>query len=213
LVLQQAIGRNRPRLWWCVTGDLGFLPIHAAGRYRDVSRVCTADYIVSSYIPTLSSLTKAQSDWKPIDRTLSAGLIVCEDLADHSSSRHLPEASREARLVRDCFESAHAQVLNSYSAQTTLSELRTLLEGTPAHILHLVCHGVQETDPLKSALVMQDGKLAIEDIMQLNLPHAVLAYLSACQTAKGDKNVPDQAVHLASSMLFCGFKSVIGTMW
>jgi CHAT domain-containing protein len=140
-------------------------------------------------------------------------LVVCEDLAGYSSARHLPEATSEARLVRDCFDSAHARVLNTHSAHTTLSELRALLEETPAHILHLACHGVQETDPLKSALVMQDGRLAIEDIMQLNLPHAVLAYLSACQTAKGDKNLPDQAVHLASSMLFCGFKSVIGTMW
>jgi CHAT domain-containing protein len=126
---------------------------------------------------------------------------------------HLPEAAKEICLVRKCFESARAGVLNTTSTHTTVSELRALLEGTPAHILHLACHGVQEGDPLKSALVLQDGKLAVEDIMQLNLPHAILAYLSACQTAKGDKNAPDQAVHLAASMLFCGFRSVIGTMW
>jgi CHAT domain-containing protein len=42
---------------------------------------------------------------------------------------------------------------------------------------------------------------------------AVLAFLSACRTAQGDANAPDQAVHLAASMLFCGFWSVIGTMW
>jgi hypothetical protein len=40
----------------------------------------------------------------------------------------------------------------------------------------------------------------------------MLAFLSACQTAKGDEDMPDQAVHLAASMLFCGFKSVIATM-
>jgi CHAT domain-containing protein len=60
---------------------------------------------------------------------------------------------------------------------------------------------------------MQDGRLAIEDMLQMNLPQGVLAYLSACQTAKGDRNAPDQAVHLAASMLFCGFRSVVGTMW
>jgi CHAT domain-containing protein len=49
--------------------------------------------------------------------------------------------------------------------------------------------------------------------MQLSLPQATLAYLSACQTAKGDQNVPDQAVHIAASMLFCGFRSIIGTLW
>jgi hypothetical protein len=60
---------------------------------------------------------------------------------------------------------------------------------------------------------MNDGKLTIESVLQLDLPQAVLAYLSACQTAKGDRSAPDQAVHLAASMLFCGFRSVIGTMW
>ena len=56
-------------------------------------------------------------------------------------------------------------------------------------------------------------QLTISSLMELRLPNAVLAYLSACETAKGDKNQPDQAVHLAASMLFCGFRSVIATMW
>jgi CHAT domain-containing protein len=94
-----------------------------------------------------------------------------------------------------------------------VADLRSLLEETPGHILHLACHGVQDADPLGSALLMHDGKFTIENMLQLNIPKAVLAYLSACQTAKGDKNAPDQAVHLAASMLFCGFRSVVGTMW
>jgi CHAT domain-containing protein len=104
-------------------------------------------------------------------------------------------------------------VLNAPSTHTSVAQLRAALERSLAHILHLACHGLQDSEPLKSALQLQDGKVAIKDIMQLDLPHAVLAYLSACQTAKGDRNAPDQVVHLAASMLFCGFRSVIGTMW
>lgn len=37
--------------------------------------------------------------------------------------------------------------------------------------------------------------------------------LSACETATGDSEQPDQAVHLAAAMLFVGFRSVIATMW
>jgi hypothetical protein len=92
-------------------------------------------------------------------------------------------------------------------------QLQSLLENTPAHILHFACHGIHASHPLSSALVLQDGNLMIRDIMNLHLPNAVLTFLSACQTAKGDKNAPDQAIHLAASMLFCGFRSVIGTMW
>jgi CHAT domain-containing protein len=189
------------------------LPIHAAGTYRGSNARCTADYVVSSYIPTLSSLTKARSGWVPIPHASIAGLVICETYADNALARCLPAAEEEVCLVRECFRAARARVLNAHSPHTSLAELRAALEDQPAHVLHLACHGVQDTDPLSSALVMQDGKLAIKDMLQLNLPQPVLAYLSACQTAKGDRNAPDQAVHLAASMLFCGFRSVVGTMW
>jgi CHAT domain-containing protein len=116
-------------------------------------------------------------------------------------------------MIRQRFDSSSVHVLNAHSAHTSATQLRAALEGSPAQILHLACHGIQDSEPLKSALQLQDGRLTIEDIMRLDLPHAVLAYLSACQTAKGDRKVPDQAVHLAASMLFCGFRSVVGTMW
>jgi CHAT domain-containing protein len=169
---------------------------------------------VSSYVPTLSALTKARRGWTSIRREQLAGVLISEVSSDdNNSARYLAHAADEVRIVRECFETAKARVLNTPSEHTSLSELCTLLEGTPAHILHLACHGIQESDPLKSAIVLQDGRLTIEDIMQFELPHAMLAFLSACQTAKGDRNAPDQAVHLAASMLFCGFRSVIGTMW
>jgi CHAT domain-containing protein len=142
-----------------------------------------------------------------------AGLLVCEDSLDDERARYLPQAAEEVCVVRECFESAKAQVLNAPSAHMSLSALHSLLENTPAHVLHLACHGIHDSDPLKSALILQDGKFTIQDIMNLHIPNPVLAFLSACQTAKGDRNAPDQAMHLAASMLFCGFRSVIATMW
>jgi CHAT domain-containing protein len=210
---QKAAGSDRPRLWWCVTGELGFFPIHAAGNYHGISPECAADYVASSYIPTLSSLTKTRAGWKPILRTQLSGLLICEDSSDSGRARALPEAAEEVGIVQDCFDSVHAQVLNKPSKHTSLSELRSLLEERPAHVLHLACHGIHASDPLQSALVLQDGNLTIRDIMDLHLQNPVLAVLSACQTAKGNRNAPDQAIHLAASMLFCGFRSIIGTMW
>jgi CHAT domain-containing protein len=40
-----------------------------------------------------------------------------------------------------------------------------------------------------------------------------LAFLSACETAKGDKTIPDEAMHLAATLLFAGFRGVVATMW
>ncbi|KAK0214580.1 hypothetical protein IW262DRAFT_1466357 [Armillaria fumosa] len=46
-----------PRLWWCTTGPLAFLPIHAAGDYRtNEPGTKMSDYVVSSYTPTLTIL-------------------------------------------------------------------------------------------------------------------------------------------------------------
>jgi CHAT domain-containing protein len=64
-----------------------------------------------------------------------------------------------------------------------------LLDQLPqATILHLACHCVQDqNDPLKSGFVMADKILTIESLMSVPLPGAFLAFLSACETAKGDK--------------------------
>jgi CHAT domain-containing protein len=66
---------------------------------------------------------------------------------------------------------------------------------------------------LKSGFLMRDELLTVSSLMSLHLPNAFLAILSACETAKGDASQPDQAVHLAATMLYIGFKSVVGTMW
>jgi CHAT domain-containing protein len=208
---QKANGSTRPRLWWCATGDFGFLPVHAAGNYSSgIIRECISDYVVSSYIPTLAALAKARQGWHAIPRTRIKSLVLCEE---SSGPRHLPNVQYELEIVRGALEAAQTHILNSPSTHTSCAQVKSLLAESDAHILHLASHGVQEADPLKSAFLMQDGRVSIQDLMELNLPHAVLSFLSACETAKGDRRAPDQAVHLAASMLFCGFRSVIGSMW
>ncbi|KAG8215789.1 CHAT domain-containing protein [Butyriboletus roseoflavus] len=49
--------------------------------------------------------------------------------------------------------------------------------------------------------------------MGYDLQNAQFAYLSACHTTVGDEESPDEIIHLAASMQFAGFRSVIGTMW
>jgi hypothetical protein len=44
-------------------------------------------------------------------------------------------------------------------------------------------------------------------------PYAEFAFLSACHTADGDEETPDEVIHLAAGLQFSGFKSVIGTLW
>jgi CHAT domain-containing protein len=83
-----------------------------------------------------------------------------------------------------------------------------------AHFVHLACHGTQHpTAALESGFHLSDETLTVSKLMSLDLKQAWFAYLSACETAKGDTKQPDQGIHLAAAMLFAGFKSVVATMW
>jgi CHAT domain-containing protein len=130
----------------------------------------------------------------------------------------LPAAREEADVISSIVspflmsagnENAHACALHLLSTADDI--LRLLPDAT---ILHLACHGQQDTqEPLKSGFVMQDKMVQVGDLLRLNLPNARLAFLSACETAQGDMERPDEALHLAATMLYAGFISIVGTMW
>ncbi len=79
--------------------------------------------------------------------------------------------------------------------------------------VHLACHGLQNAAPDKSALYLADGDLNLMEIILKDLPHAKFAFLSACQTAKGDTKLSEEAIHISAGMLQAGYRAVIGTMW
>jgi CHAT domain-containing protein len=81
-------------------------------------------------------------------------------------------------------------------------------------IAHFACHGKQHIkNPLKSALLLQDGQLQVSQIMEQSMLNGSLAFLSACETAMGDENLPDEVIHLGATLLFSGFSGVVATMW
>ncbi|KAG8756366.1 hypothetical protein FRC11_005389, partial [Ceratobasidium sp. 423] len=80
--------------------------------------------------------------------------------------------------------------------------------------VHLACHAVQnDGDPTRCGFYLGDELLSLQKIARMRYEKRGLAFLSACQTAKGDYTLPDEAVHLASGMLMTGYSSVIATVW
>jgi len=82
--------------------------------------------------------------------------------------------------------------------------------------LHFSCHGCPSaTAPFLSYFQLHDNeRLTLVDLMQARLPNADLAFLSACYG--GWINIydtPDEAIHFAAALQFCGFRSVVGTLW
>jgi CHAT domain-containing protein len=195
-------------MWWCPTGAFTELPLHAAGVYDGPDQDCLANYVVSSYTPTISALINAQEQMGTTDSDVDNVLVVSvPEPVGHSS---LPNALVEADLVRCAVPSNCLNVLSRSQAS-----ISNVLQNLPdAAVFHMACHGHQsQDDPLTSGFSLHDGRLKLEQLMQIHLSTAKLAYLSACETASTDEWQPDEAINLASTMLFVGFKSVIATMW
>jgi CHAT domain-containing protein len=93
----------------------------------------------------------------------------------------------------------------------------SVLERLRDHrFIHIVCHGLLEPGkPFDSSFKLYQGKrLSLLDIIQSQLPNAEFAFLAACHTAElTDESPADEALHLAAAMQYCGFRSVVGTMW
>jgi CHAT domain-containing protein len=57
-------------------------------------------------------------------------------------------------------------------------------------------------------------RLTLLEIVQSRLPDAEFAFLSCCHAAEiTAESVSDEALHLTAAMQYCGFRSVVGTMW
>ncbi|KAG8760118.1 hypothetical protein FRC14_004006 [Serendipita sp. 396] len=194
-----------PRMWWCVTGPLAFLPIHAAGVYdTGDSSGKIQDYTVVSYAPTISALLE-RSD-TPVHRP-SRHLSAIEP---SSGASYIPNTEKELEYIRLRLQNRDHVVLHKVDA----TKERVMKEMQDCNWLHLACHGTQNAiNPTKSALLLHGGKLTLEEIIRLNLPHAEFAFLSACQTMMGDENLSDEAVHIAGAMSLAGYRSVVATMW
>ncbi|KAJ1305468.1 hypothetical protein OPQ81_000476 [Rhizoctonia solani] len=197
--------KNLPHITWCPTGPMSFLPLHAAGDYsQPQSRVF--DYVVSSYTPTVTALLSSSPTSLSRDTTILA--IGQPNTPGHA---RLPGTARELEYVK-----AHTSDKVQYSAligdQATTN---TVLYAMAQHDwVHLACHAHQNVlDSTKSGFFLHNGTLDLASINRRSFKNKGLAYLSACQTAKGDEKLPDEAIHLASGMLMAGYTSVIATMW
>ncbi|KAG8216399.1 hypothetical protein J3R82DRAFT_6503 [Butyriboletus roseoflavus] len=101
------------RIFWCPTGPFAFLPIHAAGLYgtgdpQPGNKV--SDFVVSSYVPTLSILAPS-----PKPDAASNG-----DPAYLQSVNHFQTANPRFPGVDTELQHIRAVIENSPSARTTL---------------------------------------------------------------------------------------------
>lgn len=197
-----------PKVYLYPTGPLTSLPVHAMGDHAQGEAL--QDYLIPSYIPTLQNLAFPSSETQGPPHVL---VISQPNTPGHSP---LPATQSEVAAIREHVPPSQISVANGKEG------VRQALMSTPYElsqrnslILHLACHAHQEdSDPFRSAFYLYDGPVTMAQLLFYQNEGALLAVLSACETAAGDGLRPDETLHIGAAIqCFKGFPSVVATLW
>ena len=197
---------EQSRVWWCPTSVFCSLPLHAMGPIP--SEVGPTRYFldlyIPSYTPSLSALIESRKPGSQVAGKRPSILLVAQP------DENMPKALKEMKAV----QAVDTEVTTLFSTKATPT--RTLARLRDHRFVHIVCHGILEPGkPFEASFELYRGKrLQLLDIVRSQLPDAEFAFLSACHTAEQtEESIADEVLHLAAAMQFCGFRSVVGTMW
>ena len=199
---------EQSRIWLCPTSVFCSLPLHAMGPIpssRDTRDQYFSDLYIPSYTPSLSTLIESRRASPQIPEKPSI-LLVAQP--DHS----LPGVKGEIKVIRAL--KSRFTVADLVSSEATPSSVVAGLRSS--RFVHFACHGLLETGkPFEASFKLDEGeRLTLLDIVRSRLPDAEFAFLSCCHAAEITENsVADEALHLTAAMQYCGFRSVVGTMW
>jgi CHAT domain-containing protein len=93
------------------------------------------------------------------------------------------------------------------------SRVRVLSIDEDYGVIHIASHGTyNENDPLLSGILLSDGLLTVEDMLEARIP-AGLLILSGCLTGVSARLPGDELIGLSRAALAAGIPSVITTLW
>lgn len=191
-------GQRWPRVWWCVIGALGYLPLHAATAKDGPSAL---DRVVSSYIPSLGVLEDTRQ--RPLPEN-GAALVAAS--SNGRVSRELPPQNQVLAQYWP-----NAEIVSPETAAP--DELLRILPGYAW--LHVCEPSVQYPgQPAAGRLVEREAPqrpVGLVDLGQVGLQHAEFGFLGNCSTFVDNPSAA--ALPLATTLGFAGFAHVIGTLW
>jgi CHAT domain-containing protein/tetratricopeptide (TPR) repeat protein len=198
---------EQSRIWWCPTSVFCSLPLHAMGPIpsSDTSEQYFSDLYIPSYTPSLSALIESRKASPQMPERPSLLLVAQPDVS-------LPGVKGEIKVIQRLEEQVTVTCL--VSSEATPSSVVDGLRGS--QLAHFACHGELETGkPFDASFKLHGGShLTLLDIVRSRLPDAEFAFLSCCHTAEiTEESLADEALHLTAAMQYCGFRSVVGTMW
>jgi CHAT domain-containing protein len=206
---------DQSRVWWCPTSVFCSLPLHAMGPIpsddSDDERYFL-DLYIPSYTPTLSALIHESDPHEPTTSNLPSLLLVSHfDVP--SPDVPLSDVCEDVKIVQGL--RTRLPIKSLISEHATPSSVLTNLQNH--QFVHFICHGTLEPKkPFDAGFELHsNARLTLLEIVRHSLlPSAEFAFLAACHTAElTDGSSADEGLHLAAAAQYCGFRSVVGTMW
>ena len=99
-------------IWWCATGPLTFLPIHAAGIYAtSITKAgpTLSDFAISSYIPNVSTLTERVLNSDKRGEMETAFFMISQPATPNLPC--IPGTRKEVLAIKQLLENHDIQVL------------------------------------------------------------------------------------------------------
>lgn len=202
---------ERPHVWWSPVGEFALLPVHAAGHHpRRGAHVATRrgepwtvhDLVESSYLPTIMTPRSQATAAQPGTGRL---LYVSTD-ADAGDLEHL---SDERQAVIDSLH--RIGVVQLVDERATVAALRAELPSS--RYLHIAGHGAApESDALQAGFWLTDGIFTLRDLAACEVRDGALAVLLTCDSATGDAQSPNEALHAAGAAHLAGFPDVVASV-
>ncbi|KAJ7190282.1 hypothetical protein GGX14DRAFT_382331, partial [Mycena pura] len=101
---------NLQRIWWCPTGPLTFLPIHAAGVYGET-------FVISSCAPSLTALIEG---FRPQSKSRMGLQLLAVAQPSASGQLHLPGTEEEIKYIQ-----SHATARGTLTVRTLTGDTAT----------------------------------------------------------------------------------------
>ncbi len=187
-------------------GALGLLPLHAAWTSDAGSatqRRYALDVMSINYSLSILSLLQA--------RSRAAGRAADSILAIDNPDNWLSFSASEIAEVVAPFSMDKTKILGG----STATKQNVLQHLSSYAVLHFSTHGMADfMNPLDSFVSLAGGdRLSLRDILPLQLDHARLAVLSACESGLLGIRLPDEVISLPSGLCQAGVPGVVASLW
>ncbi|KAF5590557.1 TPR domain protein [Fusarium subglutinans] len=203
---------STPRVWWIGTGIASGFPFHAAGN----SEASTLDNVISSYIPSITSLIEARGSITSSSDNGEGISVTLVTMPRDSDGCRPPDPTEMLRMMEETPGGTFkVETLSEPSLEEVLENLRR------SHVIHFACHGYSNPlNPSQSYVQVRrrlspgadDGKLTVELLSnKTTFDKAQIAFLSLYTPAEGKaKQSTDGGLDIISAFQLAGFRHVVG---